>query len=43
MSDEPQLARRNAHQRENPVLRWLAFTLCAGAFLGALLWKAMGW
>ncbi|WP_417769226.1 hypothetical protein [Stappia sp.] len=31
--------RKDAH----PVWRVLAFALAAGAFLGALFWKAMGW
>ncbi|WP_283776455.1 hypothetical protein [Stappia sp. WLB 29] len=43
MAENPRPARSDPRKRENPVLRWLAFALCAGAFLGALFWKAVGW
>ncbi len=34
---------RKRREDRHPVLRLLAFAVAAGAFLGALLWKAMGW
>lgn len=34
---------RKSRKDDHPVWRALAFAVAAGAFLGALFWKAMGW
>ncbi|WP_306027194.1 hypothetical protein [Stappia sp. MMSF_3263] len=38
-NDTSRKTRKDLH----PVWRLLAFAVAAGAFLGALFWKAMGW
>ncbi|WP_281168778.1 hypothetical protein [Stappia stellulata] len=44
MAEPPKKRRRPSQDHErHPVLHGLALFVCVAAFLGALLWKAMGW